>query len=297
MTSKVRHVDYSPDEYIAGTGGVLRADEQGIYWMICSLVMSEGGAIVFNERRVANLCLVRPADVKRVVLKLLGMGKLTLTEDGKITQKRAQSEVERASKRIQTATENGSKGGRPARISEQNQQNDKATGFSGAKLTSNEQRATVEDNGISKDIPIRRKPPKRHAYSPEFELFWTQYPTDNLMSKAETWKAWEKTSVEDRTSIMSTLATFRAYCSAHHDYRPVHAVRYITQGRWEGFVSSAKKSAARAFVEKDSPEWKAIRSDRGGVPLMEANHGGKSGWWFDKSEIDQAMSGGSHGIQ
>lgn len=142
-TGKIRRIDYYPDEYISGVGGVLRADEQGVYWMVCSLIMSEGGPVQFDDRRMAGLCRLRPSAIKRIVGALVERGKLALI-DGKLSQKRAQSELERASNRIQSAIENGSKGGRPRQKSQQNQQNAKAGGFSGEKLTNNYQPTTIE---------------------------------------------------------------------------------------------------------------------------------------------------------
>ncbi|WP_432344747.1 DUF1376 domain-containing protein [Shinella yambaruensis] len=81
---KARRVDFYPDEYIAGVGGVLRADEQGVYWMLCSLIMCEGGPIEENNRRFAALCRIRPADVKKIVETLVRAGKLLRQNDGKL---------------------------------------------------------------------------------------------------------------------------------------------------------------------------------------------------------------------
>ena len=148
---KARRVDFFPDEYVAGVGGVLRADEQGIYWMICTLIMSEGGAIEPNDRRLAALCQIRPADVRKLVDGLVEKGKIVRQSDGKLSQKRAQSEVEKSLNRIQTASENGSNGGRPSRKIEEKQRNDKADGSFPEKLTTNHQPATT--NQIEKEEP------------------------------------------------------------------------------------------------------------------------------------------------
>lgn len=159
MSSKVRKIDYYPDEYIAGVGGVLKADEQGVYWMVCTLIMSEGGAIEDNPRRVASLCGIRPADAKRIVGRLLSLGKLTLDNEGKLSQKRAQSEVERSANRIQSASENGAKGGRPAGKAEENQDTPKAGGSETEKLTTNYQLATEEKNSRrGAEAPVEDKP-------------------------------------------------------------------------------------------------------------------------------------------
>lgn len=143
---KARRVDYFPDEYIAGVGGVLRADEQGIYWMICTLIMSEGGAIEQNDRRLAALCQIRPTDVRKLVDGLVEKGKIARQSDGKLSQKRAQNEVEKSLNRIQTASENGSNGGRPRRKVEQKQQTDKTAGYFPEKLTTNYQPPTTNLN-------------------------------------------------------------------------------------------------------------------------------------------------------
>ncbi|MGN6772026.1 MAG: hypothetical protein ACTHJQ_19595 [Rhizobiaceae bacterium] len=135
MAAKARRIDYSPDEYIAGVGGVLDAAEQGIYWMICSLIMSEGHAIEQNDRRIAGLCLRRPAEVRKVIDSLVAKGKILRLNDGKLAQKRALNEVEKSLNRISTASENGAKGGRPKGKHQQKQQKPKADGFPDEKLS------------------------------------------------------------------------------------------------------------------------------------------------------------------
>lgn len=290
MSEKVRHVDYSPDEYISGVGGALRADEQGIYWMVCTMIMSEGGPVPYNPRRLAALCLVRPAYAKKVLERLIDLGKLTMTDDGKLAQKRSLSEVERSSKRIQTAIENGSKGGRPKQKDKQNQQKPEPTGFSAAKLTTNEQLPTVEE-GVSEEETLKSpKPAKRRiSYPARFQEFWSAYPTDALMSKAAAGKAFKALSEEDQDAAINSIPAFKAYCSQHPDYRPVHAVRYLTQGRFEGFNKAAEKVESREFVAMGTPTWEAIRSKRKVATMMHKEHRGQRGWWFDKAEIEAAM--------
>jgi hypothetical protein len=105
---------YMPDKYISAVAGKLTAEEQGLYWMICSLIMSDGGAVDEDHRRFGALCLMRPSRVAKVLDSLVdGHGKLT-RNDGKVCQKVAESVVESAQKRVQSARENGSKGGRPS---------------------------------------------------------------------------------------------------------------------------------------------------------------------------------------
>ena len=170
---KARRVDYYPDEYIAGVGGVLRAEEQGVYWMLCSLIMSEGHAIEQNDRRFAALCQIRPSDSKRIIEKLVVTGKIVRQSDDKLFQKRSQSEVEKSLKRIQTASENGSNGGRPSLKDKQNQQIAKAKGFSSEKLTTNHQPSTTNHQPLEED----KSSYIVHSVVNEFEeRFWPVYP-------------------------------------------------------------------------------------------------------------------------
>jgi uncharacterized protein YdaU (DUF1376 family) len=286
MSAKVRRVDFHPDEYITGVGGILTAEQQGIYWMICATIMSEGGPIPFNERRLAALCLSRPSRVRAVVEALIEMGKITLTDDGELSQKRALSEVERSTKRIQTAGENGSKGGRPAKKDEQKQAEAKATGLSGEKLTTNYQPSTEESIANARPKP----PKKRHSYTEEFERYWAGYPTDSLMSKLDASKAFEALTPDEQEQAIASLPAFKAYCSAHPDYRPVHANRYISQRRFEGFNKTQAAVESREFVAVGSPAWEAILRLRQVNTLPHSDRNGVRGWFFDRDEVKRALA-------
>lgn len=109
---KVRYVDYNPDAYITGVGGKVPGDAQAVYWMVCSLIMSKRGPIQADVEHIARLVCYRPSKVRRLLDALIKLEKLTEI-DGYLHNDRAQSEVERARKRIETAQENGRNGGRP----------------------------------------------------------------------------------------------------------------------------------------------------------------------------------------
>lgn len=98
-----------------------------------------------------------------------------------------------------------------------------------------------EKEDISSD-PDRTRARKsvsgRKPYPDDFEAFWKAYPTDKLMSKLDAGKAWAKLCPEDRLSAAAGVPGFRAHCKANPDYRPVHACRFLTQRRFEGFAPS-----------------------------------------------------------
>lgn len=131
---KVRHVDFYPDEYIAGTVGQLTLAEQGAYWMLCSVIYSRGGPIDDDEHWLAGLFRGCHWRTIRTVLASLEMKGKIVRRGGKIEIERCSRTLQDACRRVSSAVENGSKGGRPRKVS-----NDiaKATGSFDEKLTTN----------------------------------------------------------------------------------------------------------------------------------------------------------------
>jgi len=95
-----------------------------------------------------------------------------------------------------------------------------------------------------KETDINSPKQVRTTYSKDFELFWNGYPKDSNMSKKEAYMAWKRISDEDRKKATDAVPHFSAYCKANPDYRPIHAVRFITKARWEGFLQSLEKPRA-----------------------------------------------------
>jgi uncharacterized protein YdaU (DUF1376 family) len=52
--SKIRRIDYSPDEFLVGVAG-MSAEEIGVYWVIVSLIYSSGGPIPVDDDRLKRL--------------------------------------------------------------------------------------------------------------------------------------------------------------------------------------------------------------------------------------------------
>lgn len=105
---------------------------------------------------------------------------------------------------------------------------------------SESERKVVSEPSVSDPPPVELEKPKRtkRAYSDDFEAFWRAYPTDPLMSKAEAGKAWARLSVEDRGSASSAVPAFRDRCAKDPTYRPLHACRFLSQRRFEGFAAA-----------------------------------------------------------
>lgn len=129
--AKSRYIEYRPDEYIAGVAAKLNFEEQGMYWMICSLIMSNGGPIENDIKQIAGLGRMTKTKAKNLLLKLIEKGKIS-ENDGVLHQKRSENEVILSLKRIEKAKENGAKGGRPRK---ENNDLDKAKVISTENLT------------------------------------------------------------------------------------------------------------------------------------------------------------------
>lgn len=83
----------------------------------------------------------------------------------------------------------------------------------------------------------------RISYPDDFEQFWQEYPTDPLMSKKQALAAWKRLGEEDREAARAAIQAFRSHCRSNPDYRPVHAERFLSQRRFDGFGAAPPGSA------------------------------------------------------
>src|SRR5258708_2190623 len=108
--SKIRHIDFYPDEYISGVATEMTLEEQGLYWMICSLIYSRGGPIADDAgwlRAKFKKCHLR--SLTATLESLIRIGKVH-RNGAELDVKRCRTEIEKTTKRISKNTENGAKG-------------------------------------------------------------------------------------------------------------------------------------------------------------------------------------------
>ena len=96
-------------------------------------------------------------------------------------------------------------------------------------------------------------------YSREFdEQFWKPYPRTPVMSKAEAWRAWQKAGAAERAALVAAVPRYAAWLAAKPDHPAVHACRFITQRRFEGFDEAAGPAAPTLVaIAPGTPEWDA----------------------------------------
>jgi hypothetical protein len=144
--------------------------------------------------------------------------------------------------------------------------------------TEPERETEEEDSSAGADIPAPVSQGKK-AYPPAFEEFWRAYPTDALMSKMKTFEKWRRLDAGDRAAALSAMPAFRAYCVKDLTYRPLHAERFLSQRRFDGFL---EKPAAP--VAEDA----ALRALWGGKAdaLVQAIGPAKFQAWFAGAHFD-----------
>lgn len=212
------------------------------------------GHLLVNERpitpkQLASLAGCSSKEVDAALLELEQSGVFSRTEEGTIYSRRMIRDAERAER----DRNNGKGGGNPhltkgvnPPLNPEDNGGDKA------------QNLEARGQSISS---LKAACPKRVRtkieYHENFEALWKAFPTDPLMSKQKAYDAWLKLSDEDRQAVFSSVPGFKTYCSSKPDYRPVHLVRYITERRFDGFVTLERKVSSSVVVHEGTPQWKA----------------------------------------
>jgi uncharacterized protein YdaU (DUF1376 family) len=222
---KVRHVDFYPDEWLAGTA-TLNAVEIGVYISACALIYSHGGPIEKDELRRFVIC--HGKTYENALARLQTLGKVILKRS-KISVKRCENELEKASNRTLKATENGWKGGRPVR-----KINDieKPGGFGGEKL---EPKANYQPTNHQpppyKDSPHKSPPRGRESAQAEFADWWTAYPR-KVGKNAAARKYLIARKTTDAETLLAAARRYAEITAGTEKQYIAHPSTWLHQGRW-----------------------------------------------------------------
>lgn len=116
-------------------------------------------------------------------------------------------------------------------------------------------------------------------YPEDFENgFWKPYPRTPVMSKKEALTAWKRLAPEDREKAVAAVSPYISFLKSKPDHPTVHACRFLSQRRFDGFGAAAQssqqkiaiprhgqilgpefgeKASGRVFVLAETPEWDA----------------------------------------
>ena len=98
------------------------------------------------------------------------------------------------------------------------------------------------------------------------------------MSKSKAFEKWRRLSSADRAAAMAAVPAFRTHCAKDVTYRPVHAERFLSQRRFDGFNEATKPTPV---------EDAGLRAEWGGRadPLVDAIGAAKFAAWFSGAEF------------
>ena len=99
--AKVRRIDFSPDEWLAGTRE-LSLEERGAYWDVCALIYSRGGPVNDDEVWIAKALTCHVRTWRTIRARLIAAGKLA-SVDGKLVNLRTLREIQRAESRLKSS--------------------------------------------------------------------------------------------------------------------------------------------------------------------------------------------------
>ena len=247
MMAKVPFMQFYPGDYLADTQH-LTTEQHGAYLLILMAMWTQGGALPNDEKKLARIAGVA---TRRWHVVGPDVVDLLTVEGDQITQKRLQRERQKADSKSEKRSVSGAKGGRSKSLKNKEPALANASGLPPPLPKHSPEPDTIKDNGQCKlhlrDSPQGEKinhgcPKPRRAvpYTLAFEQFWKNYPTDANMSKKEAFAAWRKLAPEDQELAQDAIPGFLEFCSNDPTYRPVHACRFITQRRFDGFAEGAE---------------------------------------------------------
>lgn len=156
--------------------------------------------------------------------------------------------------------------------------------------------SSLDSEGIEdkKDIIVRNVTRKRNSYAQDFEKFWTAFPTDAGMSKLEASKAWERLASEDKLAAFNAIPAFKAWVAQQgQTYRIVHAVRFLSQRRFDGFKPMVERNdavPARVYVKSGTDAFDAWDAFYKRTKGKMAPRDQRGGWYFETEYPQQEQA-------
>ena len=110
-----------------------------------------------------------------------------------------------------------------------------------------EEKTREEKNILSAGADTQRVP--GGVFVEGFEEFWSGYPTDALMSKKKAHEIWRRMSAGDRAAAQGALPAFCDFIGRQKDYRVLHAWKFLSERRFEGFTAAVVDPAVAAAAK------------------------------------------------
>ena len=247
---------FFPSDWISGVSG-LSAAERGVYVTLLAMIYDHGKPVRRDDPRLARVCGIPTPGFTRAVDALLDLGKLT-EQDGFLFNDRAKNELhDRENRKLMASDSANSRWNK----NKQNQRSIDAVALQ-THCENDATRARIPQPqpqlGDKSPKEVKQVSPMSEAAKPfrtakpsaDFLDFWKAYPTDPIMSRKEANAVWLKLSPEDRIAARAAIPAFVAHCRANPTYRPVHANRFLSQRRFEGFHGPPQASGGETARER-----------------------------------------------
>lgn len=266
--SELPWFQFYPNDWLAGTRG-LSAVETGVYITIIATLYDRAAPLPNNPERLARMCGASKRVFVAALERLVDDGKLMMDARG-IWNARVEQELQSRNEKVERNKKAAES--RWEWKTEQNQRESDADALqpqcqNDAISEVRSQKSDIEERPLSETSSDESKPDgkrKRVAYPEQFEEFWKSYPTDPNMAKVEAFKAWQKLDADDRGRAIATLPAFKTWVKQQRDYRTLHAFRYLSQRRFDGFAGAEQQAGTAALpvkiVLEGTPEWESLKS-------------------------------------
>lgn len=236
------------DAYLADTGH-LTTIEHGAYMLLLMTMWRAGGSLPNDDKQLARYARMTTAQWARIKPTMMPFFKVV---SDSITQGRLTDELGIVRRRSEKQSDSAKAKWRK----EHNKRHASAYAESGGRdmpdvcqIDAPTPTPTIEEDksssllsGTGPDHASGKK--GRIAYSEAFEIFWSSYPKTENMGKKETFDAWKKLTAEDQQQCIQGVPGYAAYLRKNPDIQTLHACRFISKRRFEGFASAASHSTS-----------------------------------------------------
>lgn len=132
-----------------------------------------------------------------------------------------------------------------------------------------------QEASLEKEREEEKRKRERATSAPDrFDDFWKGYPKTPVMSKKEALASWKKLSPDDQSAAIAALSPFKEWLAKQRDHPVVHACRFLSQRRFEGFKPSFEVVSSKVFVREGTEAWAAWQA-------IEKTPCVNGGWYFE----------------
>jgi uncharacterized protein YdaU (DUF1376 family) len=240
MSGRPWYKRYGAD-FVHGCLG-LTLEEKGAYSLCLDLIYDRGGPIPDDARWLAGVCGVSLRKWASLRGRLIEAGKL-VERDGRLSNIRAEKEIEAAAKTAQKLAESGAKGGEKRAENARSLSNNNDVGQASLKHTRINQipeaREDRSDADASDAGSASSRPVQDDGWPADYRArFWSAYP--NKVGKDKALPLLDRIRKSRRVSFDKLMSGLDAYiASKPPDRQWCNPATWLNQGRWDDEPSIA----------------------------------------------------------